>query len=78
MSAENGTALYLLYGSPSGDGQAGAGNVLTREVLDALPTPDGDDVSTRIVYGEACRLSDDDLKECGIVFRQIPYDVRTA
>ncbi len=78
VSAGNGTALYLLYGSPSGDGQAEAGNVLTREMLDALPEPNGHDVSTRIVYGEACRLSDDDLKGRGIVFRQIPYAVRTA
>ncbi|NBB75146.1 MAG: site-specific DNA-methyltransferase [Bacteroidetes bacterium] len=78
VSTENGTALYLLYGAPSGDGQAKASNVLTREMLDALPEPNGGDISTRIIYGEACRLSEDDLNERGIIFRQIPYDVRTA
>jgi adenine-specific DNA-methyltransferase len=61
-----------------GDGRAGTdGNVLNREVLDALPDPERD-VNTRIVYGEACRLGDDVLDEHGITFRQIPYDVRTA
>ncbi|WP_251954022.1 site-specific DNA-methyltransferase [Salinibacter ruber] len=78
VNTANGTALYLLYGAPTGDGQAGTdGNVLTREVLNALPNPDAD-VNTRVVYGEACRLGDDVLDEHGITFRQIPYDVRTA
>lgn len=78
VNTANGTALYLLYGAPTGDGMAGTdGNVLTREVLDALPHPDAN-VNTRVVYGEACRLGDDVLDEHGITFRQIPYDVRTA
>jgi adenine-specific DNA-methyltransferase len=78
VSATNGTAIYLLYGAPTGDGRAGTdGNVLTQEVLEALPEPDAD-VNTRIVYGEACRLGTDDLDEHGITFRQIPYEVRTA
>lgn len=78
VSVEKGTAIYLLYGAPTGDGRAGTdGNVLNQEVLDALPDPDID-VNTRIVYGEACRLGTDDLDEHGITFRQIPYEVRTA
>jgi adenine-specific DNA-methyltransferase len=78
VSAAEGSAIYLLYGAPTGDGRAGAeGNVLTREVLDALPEPEAD-VSTRVVYGEACRLGPDELDENSITFRQIPYDVRTA
>jgi adenine-specific DNA-methyltransferase len=78
VNTANGTALYLLYGAPTGDGQAGTdGNVLTREVLNALPDPDAN-VNTRVVYGEACRLGDDVLNENGITFRQIPYDVRTV
>jgi DNA modification methylase len=78
VNATNGTAIYLLYGAPTGDGRAGTeGNVLTREVLAAFPEPDAD-VTTRVVYGEACRLGTDELDEHGITFRQIPYEVRTA
>jgi DNA modification methylase len=76
VTTEDGTAIYLLYGTNTGDGQAPAGNVLTRDVLASLPTPG--DVSTRIVYGEAHRLDEQELKERGIIFRQIPYDVRTT
>jgi len=78
VSTANGTAIYLLYGAPTGDGRAGTdGNVLTREVLEALPEPDAE-VNTRVVYGEACRLGADALNKQSITFRQIPYDVRTA
>jgi DNA modification methylase len=78
VSTANGTAIYLLYGAPTGDGRAGTdGNVLTREVLGALPEPDAE-VNTRVVYGEACRLGADALNKQSITFRQIPYDVRTA
>jgi site-specific DNA-methyltransferase (adenine-specific)/adenine-specific DNA-methyltransferase len=76
VTTEDGTAIYLLYGTATGDGQAPVGNVLTREVLASLPAPG--DVSTRIVYGEAHRLGEQELKERGIIFRQIPYDVRTT
>ena len=77
VGVQDGTAIYLLYGAPSGDGQARAGNVLTRDVLDGLPEPD-EDVRMRVVYGEAHRLDEQEMKERGIVFRQIPYDVRTS
>jgi adenine-specific DNA-methyltransferase len=30
----------------------------------------------RIVYGEASRISPARLKDAGVVFRQIPYDIR--
>jgi len=77
VGVQDGTAIYLLFGTPSGDGQARSGNVLTRDVLERLPEPD-EEVRTRVVYGEAHRLDEQEMKERGIVFRQIPYDVRTS
>jgi adenine-specific DNA-methyltransferase len=29
-----------------------------------------------VIYGESCRLSPARLKALGIVFKQIPYDIR--
>ncbi|MEY4537568.1 MAG: hypothetical protein RL171_1719, partial [Pseudomonadota bacterium] len=79
-----GTAYYLLYNGILGDKRPASGNVLTREVLAALlelhakvlaDAPEGAELDL-IVYGEACRLGEERLKQAKVAFRHIPYDVR--
>jgi hypothetical protein len=50
------------------------GNVLTTEVRRRLPKHDG----TKIVYGEGCRLSRPRLKRGGVVFKQVPYEIKVS
>ncbi len=79
-----GTAYYLLYNGILGDKRPASGNVLTRDVLAALldlhakvlaDAPEGAELDL-IVYGEACRLGEERLKQAKVTFRHIPYDVR--
>ena len=82
ISLENqgaGTAYYLLFNGILGDKRPASGNVLTREVLAALlalhattPAP----TAPLLVYGEACRLGAERLKQANVTFKHIPYDVR--
>ncbi len=72
-------ACYLLYNGILGDKRPASGNVLTRDVLAALlalhaTTPDPQ--APLLVYGEACRLGAERLKQANVVFKHIPYDVR--
>ena len=70
-------AIYLLYNGVLGDRRPQGGNVLTRSVLESLPShPDGNGV--RVIFGEACRLSDSTLQKESIVFRQVPYALKEA
>lgn len=75
LGVHEGTAYFLLYNGILGDRRPQGGNVLTSAVLAAL-----DELSPqagpRVVFGESCRLSPARLKAAGIVFRQIPYDIR--
>ena len=75
LGVHEGTAWYLLYNGILGDRRPQGGNVLTSAVLAAL-----DELlphtGPRVVFGESCRLSPARLKAAGIVFRQIPYDIR--
>jgi adenine-specific DNA-methyltransferase len=72
-------ACYLLFNGILGDKRPASGNVLTRAVLEALlalhattPAP----AAPLLVYGEACRLGQERLKQANVTFRHIPYDVR--
>ena len=70
-------AIYLLYNGILGDKRPNGGNVLTQKILTTLPKID-EMVAKKIniiVYGEACRLSEQQLAEKNMVFKQIPYDV---
>jgi adenine-specific DNA-methyltransferase len=73
LGVHNGKAVYLLFNGILGDRSPGGGNVLTNAVLRALPAHDG----PRILYGEGSRLGAARLKREGIVFRQIPYGIKT-
>ena len=72
-------ACYLLFNGILKDKRPASGNVLTQAVLDALlalhattPQP----TAPLLVYGEACRLGAERLKQAKVTFRHIPYDVR--
>ena len=72
-------ACYLLFNGILKDKRPASGNVLTQAVLDALlalhaTTPEP--TAPLRVYGEACRLGQERLKQANITFRHIPYDVR--
>jgi len=75
LGIHEGTAYYLLYNGILGDRRPQGGNVLTGPVLATLDelVPHA---GPRVVYGESSRLSPARLKALGIVFKQIPYDIR--
>jgi site-specific DNA-methyltransferase (adenine-specific)/adenine-specific DNA-methyltransferase len=74
LGVHNGTAVYLLYNGILKDKKPNGGNVLTRAVLQSLPKHDG----PKIIYGTGCLLSEEKLRELGITFRQIPYEVKAS
>lgn len=67
-------AVYLLFNGILGDKRPDGGNVLTNEVLRNLPAHDG----LRIIYGEGCRLSPERLRREGIIFKQVPYEIKVS
>jgi adenine specific DNA methylase Mod len=69
-----GTAYYLLFNGILGDKSVNGGNVLTSKVLDSLPKHSG----LKIIFGEANRLGSDRLKKENIIFKQIPYEIKTS
>jgi adenine-specific DNA-methyltransferase len=75
LGVHNGTAYYLLYNGILGDRRPASGNVLTHAVLEAIHQifPHA---GPKVVYGEMSRLGASRLATEGIVFKQIPYDVK--
>ncbi len=67
-------AVYLLFNGVLGDKRPSGGNVLTNDVLRNLPAHDG----LKIIYGEGCRLSIDRLRREGIIFKQVPYEIKVS
>ena len=72
LGEHRGTGYYLLFNGILGDDSNAGGNVLTRRVLRSLQPFDG----PRVIYGEACALPEEQLREFGISFRQTPYDIK--
>jgi adenine-specific DNA-methyltransferase len=75
LGTHEGTAYYLLYNGILGDRRPAGGNVLTSNVLahlDVLFPHAG----PRVIYGETTRLGEARLREAGIAFKQIPYDIK--
>jgi adenine-specific DNA-methyltransferase len=75
LGVQVGTAYFLLYNGILGDRRPAGGNVLTSNVLahlDALFPHAG----PRVIYGETTRLGEARLREAGVVFKQIPYDIK--
>ena len=75
LGAHEGTAYYLLYNGILGDRRPQGGNVLTSAVLAHLDTLCSH-TGPRVVYGETTRLGEARLREAGITFKQIPYDIK--
>jgi adenine-specific DNA-methyltransferase len=73
IGVHRGTAIYLLCNGILKDKTVGGGNVLTWAVLESLPRHDG----SKIIYGTACRISPARRARENIVFKQIPYAIRT-
>jgi adenine-specific DNA-methyltransferase len=72
-------ACYLLFNGILKDKRPASGNVLTQAVLDALLTLHAttpEPTAPLLVYGEACRLGAERLKQAKVTFKHIPYDVR--
>ena len=74
LGAANDLGVYLLYNGILHDVDPANGNVLTSNLLSKLPPYNG----ARTIYGTACLISEDRLKQLGITFRQIPYKVRVS
>lgn len=69
-----GTAYYLLFNGILGDKSVNGGNVLTSKILSELKPHNGQ----KIIFGESCRLSSSRLKKENIIFKQIPYEIKTS
>ena len=72
LGEHKGVGYYLLFNGILGDVSKSSGNVLTRAVLRKLPKFDG----PKVIYGEACALPTEQLRELEIVFKQTPYDIK--
>jgi len=77
LGSFDGRAIYLLFNGVLGDKRPASGNILTGAVLESLP-PHPDGGGTRVIYGEGCRLGTARLKREGIIFKQVPYEVKVS
>ncbi len=77
LGAHNGKAVYLLFNGVMGDKRPQGGNVLTSDVLRDLPDDPGGE-GVRVIYGEGCRLGPARLKREGVVFKQVPYQIKVS
>lgn len=74
LGVHNGTAYYLLFNGILGDRKPAGGNVLTRDVLEAIYKVFPHE-GPKVVFGEISRLGPARLASEQIAFKQIPYDV---
>jgi adenine-specific DNA-methyltransferase len=74
LGIHEGKAVYLLFNGVLGDKKPNGGNVLTSKVLANLPEHTG----LKIIYGEGCLLSAQRRKREGIVFKQVPYEIKVS
>ncbi len=74
LGIHNGTAVYLLYNGILKDKSPEGGNVLTRSLLALLP----EHVGSKVIYGTACKIGAEQRRREGIVFKQLPYKLRTG
>jgi len=74
LGVHDGRAVYLLFNGILGDKRPAGGNVLTGKILEALPPHDG----PKVIYGEASRIGEARLKDQGVIFKQVPWEVRVG
>ena len=72
LGVHNETGYYLLFNGILGDKSISGGNVLTSSILKKLPFFKGN----KVIYGEMTRMGKEKLKSLGIIFKQIPYDIK--
>jgi adenine-specific DNA-methyltransferase len=75
LGVHDGTAYVLLYNGIIADRRPESGNVLTTAVWNHVRPMLPRDRRSTVIYGEASRFSDARLKDLGLTFKQIPYDV---
>ena len=80
LGLHDGQAYALLYNGILGDKRPHGGNVLTRATLavirDEIERTAGQFNGPLTVYGEQSRLAAETLERAGIVFKQMPYEVK--
>ena len=80
LGLHDGHAYALLYNGILGDKRPHGGNVLTRTTLavirEEIARTAGQFNGPLTVYGEQSRLAAETLERVGIVFKQMPYEVR--
>ncbi len=74
LGVHEGAAVYLLYNGILKDTELFNGNMLTPEILRTLP----EHVGPRVIYANGTAFTSSRLAEMGILFKQIPYDIRIA
>lgn len=74
LGASEGIGVYLLYNGVLKDKSPNGGNILTMLVLQLLPPHNG----PKVIYGIGCRIGSARLRQEGITFRQIPYEIRLS
>ncbi|MEW6267446.1 MAG: site-specific DNA-methyltransferase [Thermodesulfobacteriota bacterium] len=74
LGVHEGKAVYLLFNGIMGDKRPHGGNVLTGKILSDLAQHDG----PKVIYGEGCRISPTRLRREGIVFKQVPYEIKVS
>lgn len=72
LGSHEGVGYFLLYNGILGDKRPNGGNILTAKILYSLPPHNG----PRVIFGEGCQLSAERLTREGIIFRQIPYEIK--
>lgn len=79
LGIHHGRAVYLLYNGILKDKSVDGGNVLCRETLAVIQECNAahPGITQTVVYGTSERLSPARQKREGIVFKQIPYSIRS-
>lgn len=73
LGVVSGVAVYLLFAGSHGD-LPGEGNIVTPDVLRSLPPHAG----PKVIFGDGCTLSAARQRQEGIIFKQIPYQVKVG
>ncbi|MFP5382618.1 MAG: site-specific DNA-methyltransferase [Gammaproteobacteria bacterium] len=74
LGVHAGRAVYLLYNGILKDRSIDGGNVLTTPLLQHLPPHEG----PKVVYAARSAITAERLRKLGIVFKQLPYQLRVA
>ena len=80
LGVHRGRAVHLLYNGILKDRSIGGGNALCRETLRVILewNAASEGIGETVVYGTSQRLAPAVLKRHGIIFKQIPYNIRIS